>query len=78
MALLLLCCLHKLKRWWVRRTATIQCAVRSGDELCNDAYRAGRKSAHVMPYSNEFNPSRLGANDRCDATTFVRFGNRVN
>src|SRR6266478_784425 len=78
MALLLPWRLHKLKRQWIKCTATIKPALRLRDEVRDDPCSARGKCAHVMPHFREFDPLRVAADDLSDATAFVWFGNRIN
>ena len=60
-----------------KRTANIKRGLRLREEVRDHASCAPRKGAHVMSDFGELNPSRLAADDLCDATAFVRFGNRI-
>src|SRR4029079_985776 len=77
-ALLLPWRLHELKRQWMKCTADIKRPFRLRDEVRDDPSCAGRKGAHVMSDFRELDPLRVAADDLCDASAFVWFGNRIN
>ena len=60
-----------------KRTANIKRGLRLREEVRDHASCAPRKGAHVMSDFGDLNPSRLAADDLCDATAFVWFGNRI-